>query len=310
MRSGGISSNVRVLFPFLFPLALAGCTAGSAKPGPPLAQVKSVVLPNGVRLEYAEQGDPAGIPVILLHGYTDSRRSWDRVLPLLPGSIRVFALSQRGHGESDKPATGYRPVDLSTDVVQFMNAVGVSNAVIVGHSMGSVVGRRLALDHPDRVSGLVLEAAFATLKGSPIMEGFWTDVIEPLEDPIPAGFVEDFQRSTLTRPVPEWFFDLVVSESRKAPIQVWKGVIDELRKVEFAAETTVVKAPTLILWGDRDSYAPREEQELLKRSIPGSQLIVYQGTGHGMHWEEPERYVRDLTRFVTSVGQSPSIAAR
>ena len=55
-----------------------------------------------------------------------------------------------------------------------------------------------------------------------------------------------------------------MSESRKVPIQVWKGVIGELIKVEFAAESRVVQAPTLILWGDQDSFAPREEQELLQ----------------------------------------------
>jgi pimeloyl-ACP methyl ester carboxylesterase len=256
-------------------------------------------------LEYLEQGDPAGIPVILLHGYTDSRRSWERILPMLPNSLRVFALTQRGHGESDKPASGYAPADFAGDVIQFMDLVGLKRAVLVGHSMGSVVARRIALDQPERIRGLVLEAAFATLKGSPIMEGFWSQTIAPLEAPVPRQFVVEFQQSTLARPVPDWFFELVVGESRKAPIQVWKGVIDQMRQTDFLAETTQIKAPTLILWGDQDSFAPLAEQQLLQSTIPGSRLVIYTGTGHGMHWEEPERFVSDLVQFVAEVDRGP-----
>ena len=289
----------------LFTLALLpGCTRGSAESGPGAASTPTVataVLPNGLRLEYLEQGDPAGVPVILLHGYTDSRRSWERILPMLPSSLRVYALTQRGHGESDKPATGYAPADFAGDVIQFMDLLGIRQAVIVGHSMGSIVGRRIALDHPERIRGLVLEGAFATLKGNPIMEDFWKQAIEPLPDPVPNQFVLDFQQSTLARPVPEWFFDLVVGESRKVPIQVWKGVIGELVQTDFLADTTRITAPTIILWGDLDAFAPLAEQQLLQSTIPGSRLVTYTGTGHGMHWEEPERFVNDLVQFVAEL---------
>lgn len=294
-------SSFRFAAPLLTLALLPGCTRGSAEGAPGTAsapQVATAVLPNGLRLEYLEQGDPTGVPVILLHGYTDSRRSWERILPMLPNSLRVFALTQRGHGESDKPATGYAPADFAGDVIQFMDLLGVRQAVIVGHSMGSIVGRRIALDYPERVRGLVLEGAFATLKGNQIMEDFWKQAIEPLPDSVPHQFVLDFQRSTLARPVPDWFFDLVVGESRKAPIQVWKGVIGQLVQTDFLAETAQIQTPTLILWGDRDAFAPLAEQKLLQSTIPGSRLVIYTGTGHGMHWEEPERFVDDLVKFV------------
>ena len=65
---------------------------------------KTIVLPTGVTLPYVEQGDPDGVPVILLHGVTDSWRSFEPVLPHLPPSIRAFALTQRGHGDADRPS--------------------------------------------------------------------------------------------------------------------------------------------------------------------------------------------------------------
>jgi pimeloyl-ACP methyl ester carboxylesterase len=78
-------------------------------------------LTTGVRLHYAEQGDPAGQPIILLHGYSDSWYSFSRVLPALAATYHIYALDQRGHGDSDRPAQGYGMPDFAADVVAFLD---------------------------------------------------------------------------------------------------------------------------------------------------------------------------------------------
>ena len=70
---------------------------------------KLIDLPNGIRLSYAEQGEVSGLPVLLLHGVTDSWRSFAPLLSHLPPSLRAAAVSQRGHGDSHRPAAGYLP---------------------------------------------------------------------------------------------------------------------------------------------------------------------------------------------------------
>jgi hypothetical protein len=70
--------------------------------------INTIGLSTNVRLEYAELGNPDGIPVILLHGYTDSWHSFEMILPYLPASLHVYAISQRGHGNSSKPQQGYQ----------------------------------------------------------------------------------------------------------------------------------------------------------------------------------------------------------
>src|SRR6266545_3156736 len=94
-------------------------------------------LETGLRLRYAEQGDPTGPAIILLHGYSDSWFSWSEVLPRLSPAYHVFALDQRGHGDSERPADGYGVSDFAADVLAFMNAAGLPTATVVGHSMGS-----------------------------------------------------------------------------------------------------------------------------------------------------------------------------
>ena len=78
-------------------------------------------------------------------------------MPQLAARHRVFALDQRGHGDSDRPATGYAMHDLAADVVAFMDAQGIRRAAVVGHSMGSIVAREVARLAPARLSHLVLE---------------------------------------------------------------------------------------------------------------------------------------------------------
>ena len=85
--------------------------------------IKTVELHNHVKLPYVEQGSFSGFPLVLLHGYADSWHSFERVLPYLPESIRVFALTQRGHGDASRPTTGYQLRDFTTDLVAFMESL-------------------------------------------------------------------------------------------------------------------------------------------------------------------------------------------
>lgn len=109
-----------------------------------------VSLSTGVRMEYVEQGPADGVPVVFLHGVTDSWRSFEHVLPLLPQSVHAYAISAWGHGGSSRPDRGYLLSDRSTDLRAFMDAMGLERPIIVGHSMGSMVAQRFVVDHPDR----------------------------------------------------------------------------------------------------------------------------------------------------------------
>ncbi len=259
-----------------------------------------VDLPTGVRLNYVERGDPRGTPVVLLHGYSDSRRSYDRILPLLPSSLRVFAVTQRGHGSSGKPETGYGPADFAKDLAAFLDAMGIDSAIVVGHSMGSVVAQRFAIDYPARTRAVVLEGALAPRMGNHEVRELWKTV-STFTDPVDPAFVRDFQQSSIARPVPSDFFEGVVADSLKVPAQVWRGALEPLTTLDFLPQLGKIAVPTLLIWGDRDAFVPRAEQDALIRAIAGSRLVVYAGTGHSPHWEEPDRYVADLTAFIWSV---------
>src|ERR687896_1781740 len=122
-------------------------------------QFATTPLSTGPRLHYAEQGDPTGEAIVFLHGYSDSWFSFSRVLPLLSAEYHAFALTQRGHGDSDKPQCCYAPEDFAADVDAFMDAVGIEEATVVGASTGALFAQRVVLSYPHHVSRLVLVGA-------------------------------------------------------------------------------------------------------------------------------------------------------
>lgn len=266
--------------------------------------VKTIELPRRLKLSYVEQGDLTGIPVVFLHGYTDSWRSFELVLPYLPKTIHAFVLSQRGHGDTDRPETAYRPEDFSADAAAFLYALKIKQAVIVGHSMGSYVAQRFAMDYPERTRGLVLIASFLTIKGNSGVDELWNSTISKLVDPIDPNFIRAFQQSTLNKPIPHEFLNAVVEESSKVPARIWQAALKNLMETDFSGELGKIQAPTLIVWGDQDSFFPRRDQQILAAKIRGARLLVYAGVGHGLHWEEPRRFAADLVSFTNRLASS------
>jgi pimeloyl-ACP methyl ester carboxylesterase len=257
---------------------------------------KKVELSNGVVLPHVEQGNPTGPSVLLLHGVTDSWHSFEPVLPYLPNTIRVFAITQRGHGDASRPES-YRYRDFAADIAAFMDALNIPSAIIAGHSMGSAVAQRFALDYPDRIHRLVLIASFDNLTKNPSVREMWDSYLSTLRDPVDPGFVREFQQSTLAQPVPEAYFETVVNESLKVPARVWQATFKGFLEDDFSNERGNIKTPTLIVWGDQDAFCSREDQDRLNAAIPNSQLVIYAGAGHALHWEEPQRFAADLLAF-------------
>lgn len=266
-------------------------------------------LSGAPSLEYIDQGALSGTPVIALHGVTDSWRSFQPLLPHLPSTLRLIAPSQRGHGDSDKPAGGYRPRDFAHDVVRLMDALNLPRAVIVGHSMGGVIAQRLAIDHPDRVLGLVLAATASAFDTNPDLVSWWRHDIATLADPIAPAFAHDFQQSTLGQAVSPSFVDLVVAESLKVPAHVWRAAFDGFMTEDRGPELARIQSPTLVVWGARDTVCSAADQQRLVAAIRGAQLQTYRDAGHAVHWEEPQRFARDLAAFVTESAALPAAAS-
>ena len=214
-----------------------------------------------------------------------------------------MAIDQRGHGAADTPKTGYALTQFADDVVAFMDAMGLSSAVLLGSSSGGYVAQQVAVANPSRVAGLVLVGSPRTLQGRPS----FADEVEQLSDPVDAAWV----RQSLTwfprfHRVPESYIEDRVQDGARMPARVWRETFSGLCNATPPTDTGTISCPTLVIWGDRDELLTREQEEVLAGAIPRSRLVVYEKTGHLVLWEQPERLARDVTSFVDILAQRPS----
>jgi non-heme chloroperoxidase len=259
-----------------------------------------IQLSTGINMEYVESGNAAGIPVVFLHGITDSWHSYEKVLPLLPASINAFSITHRGHGNSSKPETGYHPKDFAADVAAFIQQKKLGRAIVVGHSMSGIIVQQFALDYPELVKGIVIISSDPVIKRNPGIPEFNSEV-EKMHTAVERSFMVDFQKATLAKPIDSAYFNLLVDESMKMPLTAFKAAFRGLMDIDYVDQLKTIKAPVLILWGDADGFFQRNGQELLKQNIIHAKYITYKGAGHALHWEEPVKVASDIAMFVKSI---------
>jgi len=261
-----------------------------------IRQEQSIALSTGVNLKFMESGTSDGMPVIFLHGLSDSWHSFEKILPMLPTTLHAYAISQRGHGNSDKQASGYLPKDFAADVAAFVKQKHLGKVVVVGHSMGGMVAQQFAIDYPQLIKGLILIDTDASFGDNIVVQDFLKQTLS-LEN-IDRKFMEDFQNSTLANNIDPEYFETVVNEGMKTPVPVFKAALLGVMDVDLTSRLKEIQVPVLILWGEKDLICSIQDQYLLARHLKKSNFITYKQTGHALHWEQPEKFVHDLLTFV------------
>jgi pimeloyl-ACP methyl ester carboxylesterase len=281
-------------------LSIVTATAAWAAPvdQPSWAQAKKEVrLANGIKLAYLELGDPNGEPLLLLHGYTDTSRSWSLLAPYL-AKYRLLIPDQRGHGAADAPECCYGVSQFAFDAKLFLDVLGVKRAAVAGHSMGSMVAITMAAEYPERVSSIVLIGSTALV---PVKPGDWLyDNVAALKWPLDRGsqFMRDWHPSNQPTSVDREFAEAVMQEIMEIKPQVWRGVMRELAYVPVGRHAADVKVPVLILSGGKDPIFPPEHHASLLKAFPQAQAIVFPELGHSPNWERPEATAKAIAQFL------------
>jgi len=258
---------------------------------------KQVRLPNGLTMAYIELGDPAGDPLLLLHGYTDSSRSWSLVAPYL-GKYRLLIPDLRGHGGSDAPLCCYSASQVADDARLFLDSLGVRRAAVAGHSFGSMVAIALAADHPERASSVILIGSTAMV---PVKRGDWLyENAMALKAPLDPStqFMRDWHPANQPTSVEPDFAEAIRQEFMTIPLHVWKGVMRELAYVPVGRHAADVKAPVLIISGGKDPLFPAEHHESLMKAFPLAEARVFPELGHNPNWERPDAVAAEMARFL------------
>lgn len=260
-----------------------------------LALKSTYRLSNGADLACITQGEPDQPALLLIHGFTDSSRTWVGMEQAFATHNRIMP-DLRGHGQSCAPDYGYSLSHFVDDLRLLLAQLEVRECVVVGHSLGGMVAQLLAATFPDLVSKLVLIGTTATPGDGSVSELKAT--IDTLTAPIdPEG---PFMQQWYGNPgaVDEAFLTQLRAEAARIPLHVLKGVIQATSMTDMQQIGADISADTLILWGDADPFFDRVQQEKMRDAISGSQLIALGGLGHNPHWEEPAKIIDLIHEFL------------
>jgi len=264
-----------------------------------VSQKKQLRLSNGVRLAYVELGNPRGEPLLLLHGFTDTSRSWSLIAPYLQ-EYRLLIPDQRGHGAADAPACCYSTSVLADDARLFLDTLGIQRVMVAGHSMGSMVAMAMAAEYPERVSKIVLIGSTAL---APVERGNWLfDQVGALKAPLDPNspFMRDWHPANQPTRIDPVFAGAAMDELLAVPLHVWRGVMRELAHVPAGRHAADVKAQVLILSGGKDPLFAAEHHASLLKAFPGAEAHVFPELGHNPLWERLAELGRIMVHFLAS----------
>ena len=251
-------------------------------------------------LAYDDIGD--GPPVLFLHDGTLDRRVWEGQLHAFDG-YRVLNLDARGHGESSTPMTEYLRGD---DVTALLDHLGLESAFLVGQAMGGTSALDTAMDHPERVTGLVIS-------GCGTSEQYWRGefMVDALKRQMECasngdteGYIEMFLRMWVDGPtrLPHEtapsirercrLMALHTATHHARPDPVMPG-----RAADTWARLPKVRAPLLGIVGELDLADVRQMIDRVISGVRGARLDVFAGTGHMVNMEQPQRFSNTVRRF-------------
>jgi non-heme chloroperoxidase len=264
--------------------------------------VRKVQVADGAELEVQDVG--SGPPVVLVSGFGLDQSLWDRQVALLAERHRTLCVVQRGHGGSDGPLGGYELDGLAGDLADVLDALGVTGATVVGHSLGGLVAFRLAVRRPDLVASLVLVSSNG-VRASRSEDFPFGRPPEATLDAVVADERADrpgarrrglccFADGEPPAPTLDWLFAV----SMRMPSWAAQACYRTLLTSDQVADLAAVRQPVLQIAGTADPVMSLRGARWLAERLGDTRLVEIDGCGHFPMLEKPDELEAALAAFV------------
>jgi pimeloyl-ACP methyl ester carboxylesterase len=263
---------------------------------------------NGLRLHYVDWGEEGRAPLVLLHGFSAQARYWDGFAVHMRDAYHVYALDQRGHGDSEW-AEEYPPTSMPDDLAAFADQLGLQRFTIVGHSMGGGVAYCYAAAHPERVERLIIEDSALPSPARPpvanrdnsVQRSIQKDVFESEEDLVAhlQSQSPGVSEERLRQVIPAWYrrrddgrytfkWDPKLRERiarQAADPEGFKRDATDLRQ-----KLASFDAPVLLLRGEQSDILSQEAAEDTVKALKNATLVTIPNAGHNIHTDNPRAF--------------------
>jgi pimeloyl-ACP methyl ester carboxylesterase len=260
-------------------------------------------------ISYTDRGE--GPPILLLHAALHDSTDYAPVCDALARGRRVIALDWPGHGASPTPTEPLGAPELGDLAVEFVDALDLSNVVVIGNSVGGYAACRIALERPQRVSGMVLVNTGGFTPHTPFSRAFCAMMGRPaVARAVFPLFVRTYMRPKThddQHIVTRVLARARTGEGARTAAALWRSFSEPAHDLRSAGPN--ITAPVLITWGTRDVTAPVRWGRVVAESIPGAQFTT-RSTGHVVFSSDPEGWLRSVLPFVGAAHRAERPAAR
>ena len=266
---------------------------------------------DGVRLHYLDRG--IGPPIVLLPGWTQPASGFEAQLEGLSAAFRCLALDFRGHGESERPTHGYRVSRLARDCLDFLDHLGLNDAVLLGHSAGcTVIWSFIDLFGQDRIRALVLcDEMIAFIKrpewseaecrryGAAVGGEEALSMAATLAGPDGEQMLRRFLADEFSPGFPKADIAQVVEGSLKMPRGAAAELMLSVMQADFRDVLPLIQRPTLCIGGKQSHLGP-EVMPWINSCIPGAKVVMID-TRHFVHLENPVEFNSSVRTFLQGI---------
>jgi haloalkane dehalogenase len=271
--------------------------------------VPDVQLKRAGEIAYREangeaQSEPESLPVLLIHGYPESSFMWRHLLPPLAASgRRAIAPDLPGYGSSPPFLSGtWESHVVALDM--FRRETGLERVALVVHDWGGLIGMRWACDHPDAIGALVIsntgffpDGKWHGLGKALRTEGAGEAVVDAIDRDGFAAMLRETGRGFDDEAIEEYWKAYETEEGRRAQLELYRsGDFEKLAPYE--GRLAELGVPTLVLWGEQDTFAPVAGAHRFHDEIPGSKLALISDGGHFVFEDDPERCAQEIVAFL------------
>lgn len=262
--------------------------------------------PRGTAYEISGSGDAA---VVLVHGLGLNRQSWRWQVPALAERYRVITYDLHGHGESSVPPEWPSLTMFSAQLRELLDHLQISKAAVMGFSLGGMIARRFAMDHPSRLWALgVLHSAHARDKAAQdaillrVEQARAEGPAATVEAALQRWFTDDFRAANpaLMNQVRGW----ILANKKDVYWPIYQVLADGV--TELIAPSPPIAIPTLVMTGDEDYGNSPAMSRAIADEIPGSELVILPGLRHMALAEAPELFNAELLGFLGRASGRPS----
>jgi pimeloyl-ACP methyl ester carboxylesterase len=271
--------------------------------------VPDVELKRAGDIAYREANGEAGdgpdpLPVLLVHGYPETSFMWRDLMPALAASgRRAIAPDLPGYGDS--PLTNDGTWESHVEAIEaFRQAVGLERVALVVHDWGGLIGMRWACDHPEAVGALALSGTgfFADGKWHGLGEALRTEgageaVVDAIDRDGFAAMLRQTGRGFDDDAIEQYWRAYETEEQRRAHLALYRSG-DFTKLVPYEGRLAELGIPTLIIWGEDDTFAPVGGARRFEHQIPDAKLVLVGGAGHFVFEDDPERCAREIVAFL------------